>query len=350
MISSHRSFLHSRALAHRFRTSIELASGLEDGRIQGNPSSSHWGEESNRVRRIQCRGMPIRVLTFVALVVGAALLVTSCQPTVDVSDAKVNLPQGLQQAPAPPALASERPSAIRGKQVFEKAGCVQCHGPQGLGNGPLAAGLKSPGRNLLTDFLGLFRIKATGEQLPSRPANFHNTVAMRLNSPLSLYETVTRGRPNTAMPSFGPRPSYGATRYGTARVTDEERWHVIFYEWTFSTSREELAQGKQIYETKAIDVAGVPLTCASCHGTNGDGRGPKDLEFSRKLWGWARRQGPGIFTDINLMAQRKPTELFQAIVDGHGAMPSYRDKLSEAEIWAVVNYIWTFVYEYPGIR
>ncbi len=307
------------------------------------------GEESHRPRRIQCRGMPFRGVAFLALMISGSLFVAACQPTVDVSNAKVDLHAGLPPAPPDPSLVPVHPSAIEGKKVFETAGCVICHGPQGLGNGVAAAGLKSPGRNPLTDFLGLFGIKAKGEQLPSRPANFHNTVAMRLNSPFSMYETVTRGRPNTAMPSFGPKAAYGATTFG-AHLTDAQRWNVIFYEWTFATSPEEVALGKQIYETKAFDFAGVPLTCAACHGPRGDGRGPKGIELSQKIWGWARHQGPGIFTDINLMAQRKPTELYQSIVDGSAEMPSYRGKLSDAEIWAVVNYIWTFVYGYPENR
>ncbi len=294
--------------------------------------------------------MSIRTLAPSSLFVCASLFVTACQSVVDVSNAKLDLRAGVPPAPPEARIVSIRPSAIEGKKVFEKAQCVVCHGPQGLGNGPAAAALKSPGRNLLTDVLGLFGIQAKGEQLPSRPANFHNTVAMRLNSPVSMYETVTRGRPNTAMPSFGPKAAYGATRFGV-RLTDEQRWNVIFFEWTFATSPVEVAVGKEIYDTKTFDFAGVPpLTCASCHGTEGDGRGPKGRELSQKLWGWARQQGPGIFTDINLMAQRKPTELFQSIVDGRGAMPAYRGKLSEAEIWAVVSYIWTFVYDYPDGR
>src|SRR5881409_535181 len=152
-----------------------------------------------------------------------------------------------------------RPSAIEGSKVFLKAQCIVCHGPEGLGNGPAAANLKSPGKDLLTDFLSLIGIRAKGEQLPSHPANFHNVVQMRLNSPFSMYETVTRGRPHTAMPSFGPRPAYGAATFGV-RLTDEERWHVIFFEWAFSTTPAEVARGKQIYETRAMDVGGRMLT------------------------------------------------------------------------------------------
>jgi hypothetical protein len=28
-------------------------------------------------------------------------------------------------------------------------------------------------------------------------------------------------------------------------------------------------------------------------------------------------------------------------------MPSYRGKLTDEELWALVNYIYTFIYDYP---
>lgn len=262
----------------------------------------------------------------------------------------MNLQAGLPLEPAEKPLVPVRPSAIEGARVFQKAQCAVCHGPQGFGDGPAATSLTSPGKNLLTDVLGLFGIRRRGDQLPSRPANFHNVVAMRLNSPFSMYETVTRGRPHTAMPAFGPRPAYGAATFGI-KLSDAERWHVIFHEFSFATTPAEVARGKQLYETKAIQVevrgASQTYTCAVCHGPQGDGRGARGVELSRSLWGWARGEGPGIFTDINLMAQRKSTELYQSIVDGRGEMPGYRGKLTDDEIWALVNYIWTFVYDYP---
>jgi mono/diheme cytochrome c family protein len=68
------------------------------------------------------------------------------------------------------------------------------------------------------------------------------------------------------------------------------------------------------------------------------------------VWGWKQRASSGIFTNANLMAQRKPSELFQAVLNGRGLMPAYRGKLSEDEIWALVDYLWTFVYEYRPPR
>lgn len=297
-------------------------------------------------------GMFGRSTAALAAVMLGVLFMAACQPVADLSHApalRAGLPPAPKDPPLLPVDASGRPmhpSVAAGAKVFSKAQCVVCHGPEGLGNGPASGNLKSPGKNLLTDFLALFGIKAVGEQLPSRPANFHNLVQMRLNSPFSMYETVTRGRPNTAMPSFGPRPSYGATTFGV-KLTDEERWNVIFFEWAFTTSPAQLMRGKQIYETQSIDVHGQGLTCAACHGTSGDGRGPQGLQIAKTNWNWARGMGPGIFTDMNLMAQRKPTELFQAIADGGGAMPSYRQTLPDDDIWAVASYIWTFVYTYP---
>jgi len=293
-------------------------------------------------------GMLGRTRLLSALLVTGSLFLAACQPTVNVSRATARL-QPAPPAPRDPRLVPVRPSAIEGRRVFQRAQCVICHGPEGLGNGPAAANLKSPGKNLMTDFFRLIGIRLRGDQLPSRPANFHNPVAMRLNSPFSMYETVTRGRPHTAMPAFprkGGKPAYGAVSFGV-NLTDEERWHVIFHEWTYQSTPAEIRRGKRLYETKLIGVEGTALTCAACHGTAGNGRGPRGAQLSRELWHWARGQGPGIFTDINLMAQRKPTELYQAIVDGRGRMPAYRGKLADDEIWAVVNYLYTFVYDYP---
>ncbi len=294
-------------------------------------------------------GMSIRSLAVLAMLVAGSLFITACQPQVSVSRSRVGLQQEMALEPPAEPLVPVRPSAIEGAKVFREAQCIICHGQRGFGDGPAAATLTAEQKTLLHDLLALFGIRLRPAQLPSRPANFHNAVAMRLNSPFSMYETVTRGRPHTAMPSFpakGKKPAYGARFFGV-NLTDAQRWHVIFHEFSYASTLQEVALGKQLYETKEIDINGRTYTCASCHGTKGDGRGPAGAELSRKLWGWARGEGPGIFTDINLMAQRKSTEVFQSIVDARGEMPGYRGKLTDDEIWALVNYIWTFVYDYP---
>jgi mono/diheme cytochrome c family protein len=233
-----------------------------------------------------------------------------------------------------------KPDADRGRKIYE-ARCAVCHGPEGHGDGPMAAQLTAPEKNPYTDFLSLFRIHPKGEPLPSRPARFNNLDQMRLNAPFALFETIARGRPHTAMPGF-QHPAYGAVDGGEPRLSDQEIWDVLFWEWSRTTSRERLNQGRRLYNQ----------LCSSCHGTQGDGNGPEASRIRQQVWTWARGVGPGIFTDRDWMAYRKPTELYQKVAEGvsrHGAqlMPAYADKLSPDQIWTVVEYLWTFVYTPP---
>jgi mono/diheme cytochrome c family protein len=280
-----------------------------------------------------------------------ALLLGGCQPTVRVRGEAAAPGGGLEQADAPTPLVpiDPRPSAERGRMIFERQ-CAVCHGEEGLGNGPSAAGLIAPQKNPMTDFFRMIGVRVSGERLPSRPANFHNQVAMRLNAPFVLFETVRLGRPHTAMPAFGPKAAYGANR-GSPTLRDREIWDAVNYVWTFSTTPAMIAQAKEIYEGRAVDIGGRSATCAGCHGTAGDGRGGAlSGEMAARVWGWGQQVGAGIFTDVNLMAQRKPAELFQRIADGRGDMPSYRGKLTEAEIWALVDYVRTFMWDYRPAR
>jgi mono/diheme cytochrome c family protein len=286
------------------------------------------------------------------------LLLAACQPTVSLSPRITDLAE--VRVETHPLIADEvgrplLPSAEEGRKVFEQR-CVPCHGVEGVGDGPLATFLKAPRKNPFTDTMRLLGLNVKGEDLPSRPANFHNLVQMRLNSPFSMYETVTLGRAHTAMPAFGPRPAYGANDGMAGQLTDAQRWHVLFYEWTFATSPQTLARGRAIYQERALPVT-VPglgqlrTTCGGCHGAAGDGRGGQFSQvMGRNLWGWNLGQGVGIFTDRDFMAKRKPTELFARISDGHGLMPGYKQQLSVEEIWALVDYLWTFGYRYTPPR
>jgi mono/diheme cytochrome c family protein len=153
------------------------------------------------------------------------------------------------------------------------------------------------------------------------------------------------------MPSFGDKIAYGANR-GIPTLTTQELWDVMFYEWSWATTPQAVALGRRLYTERAVDIGnGRTATCAACHGTAGDGRGGQlSDEMAGKVWGWKQQASPGIFTNVNLMAQRKPAELFQQILNGGGTMPGYRGKLTEDEIWALVDYLWTFVYEWRPAR
>ncbi len=272
----------------------------------------------------------------------AVLALTACQPSVDVSRAKVERTLPPPQEVEIPLVTDENeqpivPDAIKGKQVFE-SNCAVCHGMNGDGNGPMAATLKAPDKDVLTALLGLFHIELNREPLPSKPVNFHNRDLENVITPAILYETVTLGRPHTAMPAFGPEASFGANKYPT--ITNQQRWDANAYEMMFRTSPEELSAAKHLYDEQ----------CAVCHGANGDGKGPQGPEMAGQLWSWSRGEGPGIFTDINYIIQRNPSELSNAILDGHGLMPSYRGKLTQDQINGLVDYIYTFFYNHPPIK
>lgn len=92
-----------------------------------------------------------------------------------------------------------------------QANCASCHGPKGLGNGPLAAALRPP------------------------PSNFHDRDRQRQRSVYGLYSTITLGVKGTAMPSFN-------------QLREDERWALAFYVSDFFASSDERARGKALWQ------------------------------------------------------------------------------------------------------
>lgn len=272
----------------------------------------------------------------------AALVAAGCQGRVGMTGATVDLRLPPAQEVEIPLVTDENerpivPDAIEGKKVFD-ANCAVCHGANGDGSGPMAATLVAPDKDVLTALLGVFHIELHRPPLPSKPINFHNRDLEAVITPAIMYETVTGGRPHTAMPAFGPGASFGANK--AQDLTNAERWDANVYEMMFRTTPAELSAAKQLYDQQ----------CAACHGVNGDGQGPRGGEMTGQLWSWARHEGPGIFTDANHMVQRDPSQLSNAILDGHGLMPSFRGKLTKQQIDGLVDYVYTFFYKHPPIK
>ncbi len=86
-------------------------------------------------------------------------------------------------------------SVVTGQSIFAQ-NCVQCHGQNGFGDGPLAATLNPP------------------------PADFH---ARHLDdhTDLQLFQWIQNGIPGTAMPAF------------KGKLTDDQIWNLVNFVRSF---------------------------------------------------------------------------------------------------------------------
>jgi len=276
------------------------------------------------------------------LVLAAAVAVAGCQPQVSVERTRTSVALPPAQDVEIALVADEQghpivPDAVHGKQVFDD-NCAACHGMNGRGNGAAASTLVAPQHDVLAALVGLFGVTLHRPNVPSSPADFTNRDLESVITPAIMFQTVTQGRAYTAMPGFGPEASFGANQ--AQQLTNAERWDANVYEMMFRTTPAELSAAKQLYQAQ----------CAVCHGQNGDGKGLQGARMGAQIWSWARGQGPGIFTDINYMVQRNGDDLANEIEDGNGLMPSYRGKLTTAQVDGLVDYIYTFFYRHPPIK
>jgi cytochrome c oxidase cbb3-type subunit I/II len=105
----------------------------------------------------------------------------------------------------PPAPSLNPKLIALGKTKYEEAGCAQCHGPDGKGDGPSAAGLKDEWGEPITP------TDLTRKPFKSGP------------EPEDLYRTVSNGLNGTPMPSY------------ENVLAPKERWSLVFYILSIAT-------------------------------------------------------------------------------------------------------------------
>ena len=123
------------------------------------------------------------------------------------------------EKPEPPVPIPDPPTATpellaKGKELFVKAKCWQCHGESGKGDGPSADQLK--------DDLGF----------PIRPADFTKGQFKGGSSVSDVYRTMTTGLDGVPMPSF------------IDSMKDDERWAISYYVLSFSAWADPLTGEK----------------------------------------------------------------------------------------------------------
>jgi mono/diheme cytochrome c family protein len=85
-------------------------------------------------------------------------------------------------------------------------------------------------------------------------------------------------------------------------------------------SEASVDRGKKVYNTQ----------CALCHGEKGDGKGDLAKEMTLTL--------PD-FTKPDALAKRTDGELFAIVSTGKDPMPSQKGRMTEPQVWNLVNYL-----------
>lgn len=129
----------------------------------------------------------------------------------------------------------------------------------------------------------------------------------------------------------------------TEELTDADVWDLAAFVWRSNTSAEALAEGERVYAAN----------CAACHGETGagDGVAAKALvnkereamtEFGHSV------QAPADFTDAYRMFGASPALMQGKIIRGGmgTGMPYWGPIFTETQTWALVDYLWSFTFDY----
>jgi mono/diheme cytochrome c family protein/plastocyanin len=129
-------------------------------------------------------------------------------------------------------------------------------------------------------------------------------------------------------------------------LSDEQVWDVVSYVWRSNATAQSIEQGASLYAAN----------CAACHGESGRGDGVMAATLRQAQGRLASeptaevghgRRSPVDFTDPTTMLGASPALLQGKIIRGGmgTGMPYWGPIFTEAQTWAIVNYLWTFQFE-----
>ena len=151
----------------------------------------------------------------------------------------------------------------------------------------------------------------------------------RTQSPVQAWRTLRQRPTNSAM-------------------TDQQVWDVVAATWRANTSRERVAEGRRLYRDN----------CAACHGETGRGDGvmAKSLASAPAVGEHANMPGmsghetvaPTDFTNARHMLGASAAFLQGKIIRGGmgTGMPYWGPIFTDSQLWALVEYLWTFQFDY----
>jgi mono/diheme cytochrome c family protein len=241
--------------------------------------------------------------------IGAAILVLFATNAIRTAD--------LKPPPSSPQLLAE------GKQLYAQQ-CAACHGATGRGDGEAAYLLYPKPR----DFVAAnYRLVSTWDRVPTDQ---------------DLFDTVTRGMPGSAMPSWG-------------HLTNAQRWAVVYYvkslaEKPLSVKPSKapapdgsggegiIAAPKEPPYDAAAKARALELyteACASCHGATARGDGAQEQKDAEGYPTRPRDLTTGVFK-----GSPDPLSLYRHIVAGIPGSPMpMSDWAYGDDAWHLVHYV-----------
>jgi cytochrome c oxidase cbb3-type subunit 2 len=228
-------------------------------------------------------------------------------------------------------LASSAELLALGKTVFAKQ-CATCHGPKGEGDGPAAFAATPKPRNFTK---GLFKL--------------HSNENGMLPTDEDLFDTISRGMPGSAMPSF-------------AHLESKERWALVEAvkdltvteiedddakkEFRFFKEREvgkPLPSGDPLEATPEVLAIGkgvfLKLDCNKCHGPNGEADGPSAPGLKDD---WGEPMWPRNFQDGHFRGGESVRAIATRVMTGLGGTPMAAfggSQLTDKERWALGHFV-----------
>ncbi len=273
-----------------------------------------------RTRKMRGFGGGSAILHTLALAAALVVLVGFAAPTAAEQEAA----DGVKSLEARIAALNRLAGIKTGHEVYAAA-CAGCHGTAGDGRGRGAAGFEFAA----TDFrAGLYK--------------FRGTVLDALPSDEDLVRSTRQGMPGTEMVPFGRLLTPASIRAVAAylktlsadfshpeKQLSEDELVALPASRPFEPSAESAAAGRELFKREE---------CHSCHGEEGDGRGP-DAEGMTDDWDRPLRMFD--FAEGLFKSGATDLDLFRTITTGMNGTPmeSYLDSTSEEERWQLVDFI-----------
>ncbi|MBM2843645.1 MAG: hypothetical protein HW404_1482 [Anaerolineales bacterium] len=121
----------------------------------------------------------------------------------------------------------------------------------------------------------------------------------------------------------------------TRGLSDLQVWDLVAYQWRSTTTDGALQEGQALFAQN----------CAACHGEGGAGDGVMAEGIGEAFPAvHDRPSGPADFTDPSTMLGASSALLQGKILRGGmgTGMPYWGPILTEAQLWSVADYLWTF--------